>query len=127
MKIRCDCGNVISDTTDSLPYKCNLLPDDGYWDHVHEPIVRGILDFASAIRTGNRDDWLDRYFGSGYPRDLDDKSVISDFVAARVLRAPTAYQCTACGMLLIPKVTGDGYAGFSPVDEDWHDIFSWRK
>ena len=127
MKIRCDCGHVISDTTDSLPYKCELLPDDGYWENIHEPIVRGILDFASAMVKGCREEWLAQYFGAGYPRDLDDESVISDFIAARMSLGPTAYQCTDCGMILIPKRSGNGYAGFSPVDDDWKNILSWRR
>ncbi len=127
MKIRCDCGHVISDTTDSLVYKCDLLPDDGYWENIHEPIVRGILDFASAIATGRRDEWLGQYFGPEYPRDLDDESVISDFIAARISLGPTAYQCTACGMILIPKPSGNGYTGFSPIDDDWKNILSWRR
>ena len=126
MKMRCDCGHVISDTTDSLPYKCDLLPDDGYWENIHEPIVRGVLDFASAIASGHRDEWLRRYFGAGYPRDLDDESVISDFIAARISLVPTVYQCTNCGMILIPKRSGDGYAAFCPVDDDWKNILSWR-
>ena len=126
MKIRCDCGHVISDSTDGLPYKCDLLPDDGYWDNVHEPIVQGVLDFAQAIASGDRDGWLARHFGVGYPRDLDDESVISDFIAALTSRGPTAYQCTECGSILIPKRDGTGYLGFRPVDDDWRDALSWR-
>jgi len=129
MKIRCDCGHVISDSTDHLPYKCELLPDDGTWENVHEPIVQGLLDFAQSIAPGDREGWLSRHFGEGYPRDIDNESILSDFIAARLLRGLTAYQCTVCGMVLIPKRNGDGYAGFSPVDEVgvWRDIFSWRK
>lgn len=127
MKIRCDCGHVISDGTDSLSYKCELLPDDGYWDNVHQPIVDGILDFAASVAAGDRDGWLSRHFGDGYPRDLDDPSVISDFIGARISRGPTAYQCTECGMILIPKPSGHGYLGFKPVDDDWGNALSWRK
>jgi hypothetical protein len=128
MKIRCECGYVISDTSDNLPYKCGLLPDNGYWENVHEPIVRGIVDFVKAIATGKRDEWLSKHFGAGYPRDLDDESVISDFLAARMSLGPTAYQCTNCGMILIPKLSPKmGYAGFSPVDEEWKNILAWRR
>ena len=127
MKIRCDCGDVISDTTNSLPYKCDLLPDDGYWENIHEPIVKGMVEFVSAIATGKRDEWLDKYFGTGYPRDVNDESVVSDFIGARMSLGPTAYQCTTCGMILIPKSAGKGYAGFAPVDDEWRNILSWRK
>ena len=127
MRIRCDCGHVISDTTDSLRYKCDILPDDGYWDNIHQPIVEGVLAFVAAAKAGNRNEWIAQHFDDGYPRDLDDESVISDFIGARISRAPTAYQCTECGMILIPSTTNDGYAGFSPVDDDWHDVLAWRK
>ncbi|WP_425395988.1 hypothetical protein [Aeoliella sp.] len=127
MKLRCDCGNVISDSTDNLPYKCNLLPDDGYWDNIHQPIVQGVLDFATAIQKGTKEEWLTKYFGEGYPRDLDDASVISDLVGTQLSRGPTAYQCAECGMILIPSTTKNGYAGFAPVDDDWHDVLAWRK
>ena len=129
MKIRCDCGHIISDGTDHIPYKCKLLPDDGVWENVHEPIVQGLLDFTRSIASSDREGWISRHFGKGYPSDIDNESLVSDFIAARMLRGPTAYQCTECGMVLIPKRNGDGYAGFSPVDQAdvWRDIFSWRE
>ena len=128
MKIRCDCGHVIRDQTDSLPYKCDLLPDDGYWDNIHEPLINAMADFARSIADDDRDGWLKRHgFGEQYPRDLDDASVISDFLSGLMTNAPTAYQCTECGMVLIPKKNGEGYLGFRPVDDDWGNALSWRK
>jgi hypothetical protein len=127
MKIRCDCGHVIRDQTDSLPYKCDLLPDDGYWDHIHEPIIKAVVDFAQSVAKGDREGWLSRHFGNGYPRDLGDESVLSDLIAGLMTCAPTAYQCTECGNILIPKRDGSGYLGFQPLDDDWRDALSWRK
>lgn len=127
MKIRCDCGHVIRDQADSLPYKCNLLPDDGYWDNIHEPIVKAVIDFASTVTTRDREGWLSRYFGDEYPRDLDDESMISDLIAGLMTRAPTAYQCTECGNILIPRPDGTGYLGFQPLDVDWRSALSWHN
>ena len=127
MKIRCECGHVICDQTDSLPYKCDLLPDDGYWDNIHQPIVDGILDFVKAIAEDDRSGWLSRHFGAGYPQTLDDSSVISDFIAARMSLGPTAYQCVECGMMLIPNPNSNGYLGFKPIGDDWAGALSWRK
>ena len=127
MKTRCDCGHIICDQTDSLPYKCDLLPDDGYWDNIHEPLIMAVVDFAHSVASGDREGWLSRHFGDGYPRDLDHESVLSDLIAGLMTRAPTAYQCTECGNILIPKRDGSGYLGFQPLDDDWRDALSWRK
>jgi hypothetical protein len=127
MKIRCDCGHVISDSTDSLPYKCDLLPDDGYWDNIHQPILDSVLDYARCVAAGDREGWLSRNFAENYPRDSKDESILSDLISAVMSRVPTAYQCTECGNILIPKRDGSGYLGFQPLDDDWRDALSWRK
>ena len=127
MKIRCDCGHIIRDQTDSMPYKCDLLPDDGYWDNIHEPFIKAVVDYARSVASGDRDGWISRHFGDEYPRDLDDESALSDLLSALMSRAPTAYQCTECGNVLIPKRDGSGYLGFQPLDDDWGNAFSWRK
>ena len=76
-----------------------------------------MLEFAKSIADGERDGWLSRHFGEGCPRDLDDKSVISDFICARTSMGPTAYQCTECGSIFMPNSDGEGFAMFKPVDD----------
>ena len=126
MKFQCKCGHLICDQTDSLPYKCDILPDDGWWDNFHWPIVLAMVDFANSIAAGDREGWLSRYFGSDYPRNLDDKSVVSDLIAAYTTKLRQIYQCTECGSLFIRKTLGGEFVMFKPVDEDWRDILTWR-
>ena len=127
MKFRCECGHVIRDQTDDLPYKCDLLPDAGYWDNIHQPIVKFAADLAAAIADDDRDGWITRTFGSDYPRNLDNASMLSDLLAATMTRAVTAHQCTECGCLYISRSANDGFHCFRPVDDDWRGAISWRK
>jgi hypothetical protein len=126
MKFKCECGHVIADQTDSLPYKCDLLPDDGTWDAFHWPIVLAMVEFAKSTANGDREGWLSRHFGTEYSRDLDDKSVISDLISGYMSRLRTMYQCTECGSLFIQKRLGGEFVMFKPADDDWHDILTWR-
>ncbi len=125
MNFLCKCGHVIRDQTDSLTYKADLLPDNGGWDNFHEPIVKGILDFARSIAADDRKGWLSRNFGPDYPRDLDDEATVSDFLSRFECALRKIYQCTECGALFIEKSKGGEFVMFSPAGEDWKGILKW--
>jgi hypothetical protein len=41
MKITCECGHLLSDNTDKLPYKAHFISDqdwDAFWDAIDEAI-----------------------------------------------------------------------------------------
>ena len=98
-KLACQCGHVISDKTDRLPYKAKFLPD------VHDEaffvaIADGAQSFAAAVAKDEREAWIKRRFLDGYPRDLSDADAFGDFVISLWLRySRTCYESTACGRL----------------------------
>jgi hypothetical protein len=126
MKFRCECGHVIYDQTDRLPYKASLLPNQS-WARFQAPIYKALTEFAQALSNGTRDGWIVRYFGPAYPRDLDDESVISDFMGRYFGRLRAVYQCEQCGAIFIEKVPGAPFVMFRPTDDDWRGILAWRE
>lgn len=126
MRFRCECGHVIYDQTDNLPYKAFLLPD-GSWDRFNAPIHKAMLEYARAISSGTRDEWIARYFGPSYPRDLDDESVLADFLERHIGRLRTIYQCDKCGALFFAKGRDEPFVMFRPAEDDWRDILAWRE
>lgn len=127
MKFRCECGHIIRDQTDSLPYKCDILPDDRTWDAFQWPIVLAMVDFAKSTASGDREGWFSRHFGPEYPRDLNDESIVSDLISGHMSKLRSMYQCTECGSLFIQKTLGGEFVMFKPVDEDRQNILTWSE
>ncbi len=86
MKIGCQCGEVIVDQTDDLPYKGHLVPDEEWFanydaldDEVIDPLAEGRLDKKAAYR-------------------------LARLVVARSSRL--MWQCRVCGRLYIDGLDG---------------------
>jgi hypothetical protein len=88
-----------------LPYKARLLSDEDenrFWGGVS----RELADLVAAARTGQRKEWIARHFLAGYPRDVPDEGLISDFLIGYAIRfMRSMYQCTQCGRLLLEERT----------------------
>ena len=96
MKLKCNCGNVISDGTDALPYKGYILADEDLF-----PTFDRLDQLLTTV--GDRGHVVDE-----------------DFTDARRSHPPTRqiYQCSDCGRILIWDSAISGAFSFRPEDDD---------
>ncbi len=80
VKIHCACGAVIADTTDALPHKAHVVPDQEW--HAVLDAIRAAVEGAAATPDGRRLNWARAC------------TVLSN--AARL-----AWQCRDCGRLYL--------------------------
>ena len=83
MRFMCDCGNVIRDQTDHLPWKGHFFADqdsDDFWDAIEN----------AAIKSG--------------PTPADKRSAMLKLVGYLANRKGIAYQCGNCGRLYIYEI-----------------------
>ena len=93
MKIQCECGNVISDSTDYLPHKAHFVADQDWFDLL-ENIYERVSNLVEAVRL------------------LQDEKAVSENVmrAIMVIRGDIGkatrliYQCTHCGRLFVDDI-----------------------
>jgi hypothetical protein len=124
-KLLCTCGYVIADQTDFLPYKGQILKDEdeeSFWSTISKELAALIESIAS----GKRQEWIDRHFSSGYPKDLDNKAIISDYLTSMQIRYQvTIYECESCGRLWIEEGTQRNlFISYSPDDGERHQILA---
>jgi len=96
MKLKCNCGRTISDGTDALPYKAQILADEDL--------------FPTFDRL---DQLLDRVAKRGRVTE-------GDYMDVRRSHPPTRhiYQCRDCGRVLVWDRTIKGAFSFKPEDTD---------
>jgi hypothetical protein len=116
-KLGCECGNIISDTTDNIPYKGVIIRDQDIERVFDDGIANDINEFIEAISRGKREEWLREYFLSGYPfSEVSNLEVISDIISRRFIeRKLDVYQCLSCGSIKIQNGSSsnmfDSFAG----------------
>ncbi len=80
MKLHCECGNLITDSTDSLPWKANLLPDQEWF---------AVLDMM--------DDIIEKVASGGMAAEAGMMALRGAHGSA----TRTAWQCAHCGRLMV--------------------------
>ena len=98
MKFLCECGHVIRDQTDYLPYKGWVMRDK-LDEAFYDAATQSIADFLNACVQGTRDEWLTEQFGSEYPRESDEAVIYDLMSTAEIRYSLHIYQCEACGRL----------------------------
>jgi hypothetical protein len=102
-KLGCDCGGVISDTTNDIPHKGAIIRDQDTQRIFDEGIAKDVDSFIEAISQGKREEWMRGYFLPAYPfASISNLEVVSDIISRRVLeRQLDIYQCSSCGSIKI--------------------------
>lgn len=116
-KISCLCGNTIRDNTDSLPYKARILKDTAYGPFF-DWLVSEVQSYVVAVEQGETSDWLvSRGYSSDYiGLQLDHGNVLHDHLHTRLHGLErTAYECTACGRLLIETAEDNRFETYAPA------------
>ena len=102
-KLGCHCGNVISDSMSPCPHAGELL-----WEYekdaIEDEFATVAKDFLDAVSRGNRESWMETFFGEAYPRTEHDSVVILDIRSRAGDRLGRAVlRCVVCNRIYIQK------------------------
>lgn len=117
--LRCRCGHTIRDKHDFLPYKAEVRRDqDAEW--FWETTCNELALLVDAARTGERERWIAKHFLPGYPLDVPDDGLISDFLSMLDNKIMSqVYECEVCGRLWVQKQPGvNAYYSYAPDTDD---------
>jgi hypothetical protein len=125
VKFACECGQVIRDQTDYLPYKASVLRDEDderFWDGVNGALAA----FVAAVGAGCRDAWVAEHFGPDYRGN--DALVIENLLLGPWIQYTVhAYECEACGRLHVEPERGPGgFVTFQPQSGRVERVFASR-
>ena len=111
-KLTCNCGHVIRDQSDNLPFKGQILKDQDRGDFC-ENTSQAFVEYVSAIRSGNLDSWLEKW---PWLRGATDRRVFSTLLDLFWLRYKVdVYECEACGRLMVQDRTdSQTFVPFTP-------------
>ena len=102
MKFQCECGHIIRDQTDYLPYKAKFIPDEDEGADF-EAVIKNLAAFITAREAGKQYEFLRIHFGEDYPKGLTTEDIISDLLTRRDRSARSIYECEICGRVFIQK------------------------
>ncbi|GMA14851.1 hypothetical protein E5F05_12820 [Deinococcus metallilatus] len=109
MKFMCECGSVIVDQTDGLPYRAYLLPDQDAFAFLDR--LRTLLDGLVSPDEGRK--------GKATVQAMPLRNKLQREVNrlwAESFR--DVYQCPECGRLHVESLDRQRLASFLPEDED---------
>lgn len=102
-KLRCPCGHVIVDNSDSIPYKARILPDEkeaAFFKRIEEAL-RALLEVNSAPA---RERWLARFGFGSLPARVTSVEMCLDLVSSLLAELSLdCYECTACGRVHVER------------------------
>ncbi len=105
-KFACKCGYVIGFNRVPCRYDGEVIRDTGD-EAVYDGATNQVANFIAAIQRGHRDEWLRRFYGERYYRDLlsqGNDSVVDDILIRHI--SPFAlgiHQCERCGRLWLQR------------------------
>jgi hypothetical protein len=122
-KLGCQCGEVIRDNTDYIPYKGYLFADTEFFD-LFPLISRDVAAFFAARVAGTESQWLRDYFGSDHTPE-DDEDLVHTIISRFLIHPPMhVYQCQKCGRVHIQhRDHSNRFENFKPAATPHHDIF----
>lgn len=100
-KLLCNCGHIIRDQTDYLPYKATFIPDEDNEVAVSETVKR-IAQFIQAIESGQKEAYFQGHYGE-IRKYEDDMSLLWDLISYLDVFSRLIYECENCGRLWIQK------------------------
>ena len=116
-KLRCECGHIISDSTDFIPYKAWFLKDKD--SKCRDKTIEDICSYMEAYKQEVHKEWIQDYFGF----DCDeDHSLIITLIQTANDKTGIMYQCENCNRILIQVGDENKYASFYPEDEFGNNI-----
>ncbi len=116
-KMRCKCGYVIIDQTDSLPYKAYFLPDQDVDDALYAPIGN-VAGFIEARERGDEEGFLQKQgikkMGAS-PEQTLESSLDRLILDPRSVFQREMYECENCGRIwLEARSSGNEWVSYLP-------------
>jgi hypothetical protein len=113
---RCKCNHVIDDKYADLPYKGYLYADQD--QDRRQSAFEHIADFVTAREHGMQEQFLTRFFGEPYPKDLNVAEVVSDiFDKITGGTESPLYECEQCGRLWLDSNRSETLLTYQPEQE----------
>jgi hypothetical protein len=114
-RLVCECGHVIVDQRDFLPYKATFYSDQDT-EACFDELVQDIAKFIEAREQGRQDEFLEGDFSKNYPKNLNLSSIINDImIGYEVAFGRTMYECEQCGRLWMQTEPGTNeYVSYLP-------------
>jgi hypothetical protein len=115
-KLGCECGHVIRDQTDNIPYKGHVLPDvknNTFFDW----LVEETQSYVEAAQAGRVEQWL---LERGYTQDyvnlrLSHGDVLHDHIHSQFCKLKRdLYECEACGRIYMQTLEENQFVGYAP-------------
>lgn len=121
----CRCGYTIRDDMYNLSYKGSIRRDQDE-DFFYETVTRQLALLMAATSPEGREAWISHNFLPGYPRDVDNEGMISDFLSGLEVRLMvTLYECENCGRLWLQEEPGsDKFVPYSPESRGPHSLLA---
>ncbi len=125
-KLGCQCGHIISDNTDFIPYKATFISDQD--SMIYDKTIEDICSLMEAYKKGEKEKWIKNRFG-----DKVDGSLSNDWLIIKIQLIneydyeKTIYQCEKCGRIKLEKNNSNQYVSFRPETEGWKNILSGKK
>ncbi|GFM84005.1 hypothetical protein PSCICN_46970 [Pseudomonas cichorii] len=113
---------MITDQTDSLPYKASLLRDEvenEFWDEVH----RELKLLVEAAESGNKAAIAEE-FGEFSPWVSASENLLSRISSLYIQRMSTAYECQNCGRLWVRKHDSKRFVSYVPEGGEYGAILA---
>jgi len=125
-KLGCQCGHVISDTTDFIAYKARFLRDED--SEILDLINADICSFMEAYKEGKKAEWISNYFGKNADKNMRNDWVIMNIQSHyEVPHEGVMYQCEKCGRIKIETLLDNYYASFAPEGENWENVLKGKR
>lgn len=97
MKFRCKCGQVVSDTTDDLPYKAYFLPDEEI-NYALNNVMEKVAAFIEARERGEQEQYLKEQ--AIFLREPTLKNLLYHHFSPPTFEfGRTMYECDECGRM----------------------------
>lgn len=112
MKLQCDCGHLIVDQTDYLPYKARLAKDEDY-DRTWAAARDDLAELLTADES-KREAWVAERF-PGLSTASGTAVLGAYFTRMQLAYMPLIYECQQCGRLMIERGPATNtYVSFAP-------------
>src|SRR5207302_1378321 len=96
-KMKCICGNVISDVVCPSPTEGSLTADQDR-ERLQAESSAAVKSFLAALIAGRKEEWIRSFFLPIYPADLAHESVLSDILSYFEHRyEKSVAECEQCG------------------------------
>ena len=116
-KLRCSCGNILSDTAqkDCEELWGDIIPNGEQW-HNQEKVASFLAQLCENYKMGTHISWLKRNSGVYTEQNLE--SIISDILTGMCSDIGVAYgKCNKCGTLMVQQRKGDNfYVPYGPTE-----------